>query len=33
MDSKSSITWDDIAGLEFSKKTLQEIVILPMLRP
>ncbi|CAH8500496.1 unnamed protein product [Schistosoma turkestanicum] len=33
MDSKSSVTWDDIAGLEFSKKTLQEIVILPMLRP
>ncbi|VDQ00177.1 unnamed protein product [Trichobilharzia regenti] len=33
MESKSSITWDDIAGLEFSKKTLQEIVILPMLRP
>ncbi|CAH8557991.1 unnamed protein product [Heterobilharzia americana] len=33
MESKSSIGWDDIAGLEFSKKTLQEIVILPMLRP
>jgi spastin len=25
--------WDDIAGLEFAKQTLQEAVILPNLRP
>ncbi|KAL3318259.1 Fidgetin-like protein 1 [Cichlidogyrus casuarinus] len=33
MDCKSEIKWDDIAGLEFVKKTLKEIIILPMLRP
>ncbi|KAF7232433.1 hypothetical protein EG68_07749 [Paragonimus skrjabini miyazakii] len=33
MGAKSQVTWDDIAGLEFQKKTLQEVVILPMLRP
>ena len=25
--------WDDIAGLDFAKQTIQEIVIWPMLRP
>jgi SpoVK/Ycf46/Vps4 family AAA+-type ATPase len=25
--------WDDIAGLEFAKKTIKEIVVWPMLRP
>ena len=33
MDHGPSITWDDIAGLEFAKNTIQEIVIWPMLRP
>ncbi|KAF8568092.1 hypothetical protein P879_05489 [Paragonimus westermani] len=33
MGAKSPVTWDDIAGLEFQKKALQEVVILPMLRP
>lgn len=33
METKSIITWEDIAGLDFSKKTLQEIVILPIMRP
>ncbi|CAH8481014.1 unnamed protein product [Dicrocoelium dendriticum] len=33
MDSKCPIAWEDIAGLEFQKKTLKEVVILPMLRP
>jgi SpoVK/Ycf46/Vps4 family AAA+-type ATPase len=29
----AAITWDDIAGLEFAKATVQEIVVWPMLRP
>ena len=33
MDSGSLVTWEDIAGLEFQKKTVKEIVVLPMLRP
>jgi SpoVK/Ycf46/Vps4 family AAA+-type ATPase len=33
MDKTPPITWNDIAGLEFVKKTIQEIVIWPMLRP
>ncbi|OON23616.1 hypothetical protein X801_00468 [Opisthorchis viverrini] len=33
MESKTVISWEDIAGLEFQKKALQEVVILPMLRP
>lgn len=33
MDKTPAITWDDIAGLEFVKKTIKEIVIWPMLRP
>lgn len=28
-----NVTWDDIAGLEFAKKSVMEIVILPLLRP
>uniref|UniRef100_A0A183AX67 AAA domain-containing protein n=1 Tax=Echinostoma caproni TaxID=27848 RepID=A0A183AX67_9TREM len=28
-----NLLWEDIAGLEFQKKALQEAVILPMLRP
>ena len=33
MDRTPPITWNDIAGLEFVKKTIKEIVIWPMLRP
>ena len=33
MDRTPPITWDDIAGLEFVKKTIMEIVIWPLLRP
>ena len=33
MDQGEKVTWDDIAGLEFAKNTIQEIVIWPMLRP
>ncbi|XP_065071339.1 fidgetin-like protein 1 [Rhopilema esculentum] len=33
MDHGAPVSWDDIAGLEFAKKTIQEIVIWPMLRP
>ncbi|XP_064402976.1 spastin-like isoform X2 [Halichondria panicea] len=28
-----TVTWDDVVGLELPKRTLQEIVILPALRP
>ena len=33
MDHGSPVHWDDIAGLKFQKKTVKEIVVLPMLRP
>ena len=33
LDSAPSIEWNDIAGLEFAKKTIKEIIIWPMLRP
>ena len=33
MDHGPQISWDDIAGLDFAKKTIKEIVIWPMLRP
>ncbi|KAJ3616223.1 hypothetical protein Zmor_011986 [Zophobas morio] len=33
MDKRPDVTWDDIAGLEFAKKTIQEIVVWPMLKP
>ncbi|XP_065561483.1 fidgetin-like protein 1 isoform X1 [Artemia franciscana] len=33
MDMKSQVTWEDVAGLEFAKKTIKEIVVWPMLRP
>ncbi|VDK33601.1 unnamed protein product [Taenia asiatica] len=33
MDSKTKITWDDIAGLHSVKSALKEVVIFPMLRP
>ena len=33
MERQLTIEWDDIAGLEFAKKTIHEIIIWPMLRP
>lgn len=33
MERSPKVTWDDIAGLEFAKKTINEIIIWPMLRP
>lgn len=33
MDSDKSVTWDDIAGLEYTKKIVKEVVVFPMLRP
>ncbi|XP_031573495.1 fidgetin-like protein 1 isoform X2 [Actinia tenebrosa] len=33
MDHGPPITWDDIAGLEFAKNVIKEIVVWPMLRP
>ncbi|MBN3276088.1 FIGL1 protein, partial [Polyodon spathula] len=33
MDHGSPVSWDDIAGLEFVKATIKEIVVWPMLRP
>lgn len=33
MDSGSKVTWNDIAGLTFVKKTVMEIVVYPLLRP
>lgn len=33
LDSAPTVSWDDIAGQEVAKKALQEIVILPNLRP
>lgn len=33
MDHGSPVSWDDIAGLTHAKKTIQEIVVWPMMRP
>ncbi|KAJ8353613.1 hypothetical protein SKAU_G00211800 [Synaphobranchus kaupii] len=33
MDHGPPIVWDDIAGLDFAKATIKEIVVWPMLRP
>ena len=33
MDHGVPVQWDDIAGLEFAKATIKEIVVWPMLRP
>ena len=33
MDHGSPVHWDDIAGLEFVKTTVKEIVVFPLLRP
>jgi fidgetin-like protein 1 len=33
MDHSPGVGWDDIAGLKFAKRCVQEIVVWPMLRP
>ena len=33
IDAGEPITWDDIAGLQFAKDMVKEIVVWPMLRP
>ncbi|XP_028324961.1 fidgetin-like protein 1 [Gouania willdenowi] len=33
MDHGAPVAWEDIAGLEFAKTTIKEIVVWPMLRP
>lgn len=33
MDHGPPVSWDDIAGLEFAKSVIKEIVVWPMLRP
>ncbi|KAM9024759.1 fidgetin-like protein 1 [Ara ararauna] len=33
MDHGPPVNWDDIAGVEFAKATIKEIVVWPMLRP
>ena len=33
LSSSPNVHWDDIAGLEFAKKTIKEIIIWPMLKP
>ena len=33
MDNGSTVHWNEIAGLEFVKTTVKEIVVFPLLRP
>ncbi|ORY39273.1 P-loop containing nucleoside triphosphate hydrolase protein [Rhizoclosmatium globosum] len=33
VDGGKDVTWDDIAGLDHAKKTIQEVVVWPMSRP
>ena len=33
VDRSPKVTWGDIAGLDFAKKTIYEIIVWPMLRP
>ena len=33
MDHSAPVVWDDIAGLQFAKAAIKEIVVWPMLRP
>eukprot|EP00039_Didymoeca_costata_P004799 m.76171 g.76171 ORF g.76171 m.76171 type:complete len:580 (+) comp12545_c0_seq8:279-2018(+) len=33
IDHNPNVTWDDVAGLDFAKKTINEIVVFPMIRP
>ena len=30
MERQPNVTWNDIAGLDFAKKTINEIIIWPM---
>jgi len=30
MERHPNVSWDDIAGLEFAKKTIKEVIIWPM---
>lgn len=32
-DGSSSVTWDDIAGLDFAKRSINEIILWPLARP
>ena len=33
LTTSPNVNWDDIAGLEFAKKTIKEIIIWPLMRP
>lgn len=33
VENCSKLSWDSIAGLEFAKKTINEIIVYPMLNP
>lgn len=33
LEKANQVTWDDIAGLDFAKKTIKELIILPLMRP
>ena len=33
LSTSPNVSWDDIAGLEFAKKTIKEIIIWPLMRP
>ena len=33
IERQPNVTWEDIAGLQFAKNTIREIIIWPMLRP
>ena len=33
LEKTSDVSWNDIAGLEYAKKTIQEMIILPLIRP
>ena len=33
MDHSAPVEWSDIAGLEFAKAAIKEIVVWPMMRP
>ena len=33
LERKPDVKWSDIAGLDFAKKTIKELIILPLMRP
>ena len=33
MDNGAAVQWDDIAGLQYAKESIKEIVVWPMMRP